>query len=116
MGQIQKAMDVYEKAMEIAPDNDEAKQGTRTVPVPYPTLPYRTLPYPTLPYRTGTVPFPTLPHRTVPYRAALLMIADWGWLIEFSFCVESMNIWKANKKCAIVLLIMCQEESRMLVF
>jgi hypothetical protein len=27
MGQIQKAMDVYEKAMEIAPDNDEAKQG-----------------------------------------------------------------------------------------
>ena len=27
MGQIQKAMDVYEKAMDIAPDNDEAKQG-----------------------------------------------------------------------------------------
>jgi len=27
MGQIQKAMEVYEKAMDIAPDNDEAKQG-----------------------------------------------------------------------------------------
>lgn len=27
MGQIQKAMDVYEKAMDIAPDSEEAKQG-----------------------------------------------------------------------------------------
>jgi hypothetical protein len=33
MGQIQKAMDVYETAMELAPDNDEAKQGMALVVV-----------------------------------------------------------------------------------
>lgn len=29
MGKIQKAMEVYEKVMEISPDSDEAKQGYR---------------------------------------------------------------------------------------
>ena len=31
MGQTQKAMDVYEKAMEIDPNNAEAKQGYKVL-------------------------------------------------------------------------------------
>jgi hypothetical protein len=38
MGQIQKAMEVYEKAMDIAPDNDEAKQGRLSFGPPYITI------------------------------------------------------------------------------